>query len=183
MPLLKSLEKKQRIGTKVEHWACPRHTTSWTWASHLSHAPSPPPEHTPILAPFKEQAQPPPGAASKGTCLFSPTCCSKGPIKALPEFLVWPLMNFYRLRKPRTLVSNKPSHLPPSGRDLDHQRSPVFWNGGFGPLNLPRVAAPSADLEPFLFCLSHRSVDVCVSSLTSHRPISQRRKKEETITF
>ena len=34
-------------------------------------------------------------------------CCSGDPNKALPEFLVWPLINFYWLRKPRTLEGNE----------------------------------------------------------------------------
>ena len=37
---------------------------------------------------------------------FAPFCYSRGPNKALPEF-VWPLTNFYWLRRPRTLVGNK----------------------------------------------------------------------------
>ena len=124
MSLLKSLEKKQRNKSRALIMP-PAHSILDVGKPPKPRL-QPHPEHTPILEPFKEQAQPPPGAASKGTCLFSHACFSKSPIKALPEFLVWPLMNFYRLRKPRTLVSNKPSHLPPSGRDLDHQRSPVF---------------------------------------------------------
>ena len=47
--------------------------------------------------------------ASKGTCcLFSlpVCCCCRGPSKALPEFLSWPLINFYWLRRPRTHISN-----------------------------------------------------------------------------
>ena len=37
---------------------------------------------------------------------LAPSCCSRGPNKAVPEFLVWPLTinNIYWLRKPRTLV-------------------------------------------------------------------------------
>ena len=36
--------------------------------------------------------------------ILSPSCCSRGPNKALFEFLVWPLINFYLVRRPRTLV-------------------------------------------------------------------------------
>lgn len=37
---------------------------------------------------------------------LTPSCCSRGPNKALPEFLVWSLTinNFYWLRKPRALA-------------------------------------------------------------------------------
>ena len=34
---------------------------------------------------------------NKGTCYFvlTPLCGSRGPNKALTEYLVWPLINFY----------------------------------------------------------------------------------------
>ena len=41
--------------------------------------------------------------------VFAPSCCSRIPNKASPEFLVWPLLNFCWLRGPRTLLSNKVS--------------------------------------------------------------------------
>lgn len=31
--------------------------------------------------------------------VLTPLCCSRGPIRVLPEFLVWLLVNFYTLRK------------------------------------------------------------------------------------
>lgn len=39
-------------------------------------------------------------------CSLTPLCCSRGPIKNLPEFLVWPLITFYWLRRPRILLGN-----------------------------------------------------------------------------
>ena len=40
-------------------------------------------------------------------CTEQASCCySRGSSRALPEFLVWPLVNFYWLRRPRTLISN-----------------------------------------------------------------------------
>ena len=39
--------------------------------------------------------------------VFILLCCSRGPSKALPESLVWPLLNFHWLRRPRTLASNR----------------------------------------------------------------------------
>ena len=42
-------------------------------------------------------------------------CCSRDPNKALPEFLVWSLINFYWLRRSRTLGSNKDTSSEPSG--------------------------------------------------------------------
>ena len=35
--------------------------------------------------------------------VFIPPCCSQDPSKALPEFPVWPLINFCLLRRPRHL--------------------------------------------------------------------------------
>ena len=57
--------------------------------------------------------------------VFTPSCCHRSPNKALPEFLVWPLINFFCLRRPRILVSNRirgvclvcfrHPHCPPEG--------------------------------------------------------------------
>ena len=39
--------------------------------------------------------------------VFAASFCSPSPSKALPEFLIWPLINCYWLQSPRTQVSNK----------------------------------------------------------------------------
>ncbi|KAM9042441.1 ferritin light chain-like [Megaptera novaeangliae] len=39
--------------------------------------------------------------------VFPPSCCSMNTNKALPQFLIWPLINFYRLNSLRTQVGNK----------------------------------------------------------------------------
>ena len=98
-------------GAKPGYWACPLHTTppKKGWANHATHSSGLIPRHTPILTPYKEQVSAPLGElASKGTCgwVLSPCCCSSVPSKALPKFLVWTLINFYWLRRPRTLVGN-----------------------------------------------------------------------------
>ena len=85
---------------KAGYCARPLHTTPPKgWAKHLSHPSGPIPGRTATLTPYKEQAPAPSpqGKASKGACcLFSlPPCCSRGPPKALPDFPVWPLINFY----------------------------------------------------------------------------------------
>ena len=51
----------------------------------------------------------PPSGSKQGNLLlvFAPSCCSASPNNALPEFLVWRLINFYWLRSPRTQVGNK----------------------------------------------------------------------------
>ena len=65
-------------------------------AKHLSQPSSQTPGCTPTLIPYKVPAWPDSGeGASKGIwCLFS-HLCSRGPNKALPDFLVWLLINFY----------------------------------------------------------------------------------------
>ena len=84
----------------------PAHNTSRGWANHPSHASGPTPGHTPTLTPYKEPAHPLLGNEQGNLLLvFVPPCGSRGPNKALPEFLVWPLINFFWLRRPRSLIS------------------------------------------------------------------------------
>ena len=64
------------------------------WAGHQSHSSNQSHQSATTLIPFKEPACPP-QRASKGTC------------KVLPEFLFWPLTNFYWLKSPRTWVRNR----------------------------------------------------------------------------
>ena len=86
-------------GAKPGYCPCPLHTTPPKgWAKHLSHPSGQTPGHSPTLTPYKGQAHHPhQGANKQGKLLFvlAPPCCSGGPNKALPEFLVWPLINFY----------------------------------------------------------------------------------------
>ena len=93
LPLLKSLEQK------TGHWACPLHTPPPKgWTNHLSHPSGLTPGHTPTLTPYEKQVcHPLREWTSKGTCCVF--CRSRGRNKALPEFLVWPLVNFYWLGK------------------------------------------------------------------------------------
>ena len=101
--------KSRGWGPRAGYCAHPLHTPPPKgWAKHLSHPSGPTPGHTPTLTPYKEQARPSQGANKQGNLLFVLTahCCSRGPSKALPEFLVWTLINFYWLRRPRTLVGN-----------------------------------------------------------------------------
>ena len=70
------------------------------WASHLSHASSPTPGHILTLTLCKEPARPTSGSEQGSLLLvFAPLCCSRGPSKAGPEFLVRTLINFYLLGK------------------------------------------------------------------------------------
>ena len=53
-------------------------------------------------SPHRHQTQ----GVSKGTSCSVPSCCSTNPNKALPKFLLWPLINLYWLQSSRTLVAN-----------------------------------------------------------------------------
>ena len=88
--------REQKQGTA--HAPCTQHHQG-----HLSHPSGPTPGHTPTLTSYKEPAclHLGVGGGEQGKLLlvFTPPCCSRGPNKALPEFLVWPLINFYWLKK------------------------------------------------------------------------------------
>ena len=111
--LFKSSEQNTGSAAKAGYCACPLHTPPPKgWAKPLSHPPARPLD-TPLPSPhIRNKLAPPRGASKQENLLFdlAPRCCSRGPNKALPEFLVWPLINFYCLRRQRTLVSNTPNH-------------------------------------------------------------------------
>ena len=102
LPLLKSLEQKTECWDQKQGTA---HTPCTT--KGVGKSPKPPLQPKPWTQPYphpiwstslcllKKQA-------SKGTCLFSLAqhrCFSRGPSKALPEFLVWALVKFYQSGK------------------------------------------------------------------------------------
>ena len=92
-PLVTSKEPEAKVG----YCTCPLHIKGW--ANHLSHPSS--------LTPGTNSC-PSSEHASKGNCylFLLPHCCWKGPNKALPEFPVLPLINFYWLRRARIVVCN-----------------------------------------------------------------------------
>ena len=62
----------------------------------LGKTPKPPLDTAPTLIPHNDQARPTRGGQQGNLLLvLTPDCCSWGPKKALPEFLVWPLINLY----------------------------------------------------------------------------------------
>ena len=97
LPPLKSREQKQGIRNKSRVLCMPAACTPLEgWAEHLSRPSSPTPEYTPTLTPYKEPARPALGSEQGNLLLvFTPSCDCRGPNKALPEFLVWSLVNFY----------------------------------------------------------------------------------------
>ena len=83
-------------GAKAGYCACPLHIPPPKgWANHLSEPSGETPGHTPTLGPYKEQACPPSGSQHGNMLLVLHPCCCSTPVKALPDFPVWPLVNFY----------------------------------------------------------------------------------------
>ena len=102
LPFLKSQEQKLGVRTTAEYYACPPTlNTTKGWAHHLSHHSGPTPGHTLTLTPYREWARPSLGSEQGNLLLVFASSCSRhrSPNKALPEFLVWPLVNFYWLGK------------------------------------------------------------------------------------
>ena len=111
MPFVKSCEQKQSLGgKKAGYCTCPLHTPPPNgWANCLSYPSSLTPGHILTLRPYKEPAH----SCLKdrmvrgSCCLFLfPSGAAGGPKNALSKFPVWPLINLYWLRRPRTLASN-----------------------------------------------------------------------------
>ena len=99
--LLRCPEQNQGTAVWSLHTAKPR-----GWADHPSHPSSPNLGPIATLIPFREPVGPCSGS-KQGNLLLVFAPCSSSPSKALLECLVWPLTNFYWLRRPRTLVGNK----------------------------------------------------------------------------
>ena len=74
------------------------------WVNHLSHPSRLTPGPMPTITPYKEPAHPSLGS-EQGLLLLVLTTpyCITGPNRALPEFLVWPLINFYWLGKAKNV--------------------------------------------------------------------------------
>ena len=97
LPLLKSWEQKQ----------CPEQKCMPLALNSTKGMGKPPQPHLqpeswthPTLIPYKEPTHPRLGTKQGNLLLvFAPSCYSRGPNKALPEFLDWPLINFYWWRK------------------------------------------------------------------------------------
>ena len=78
------------------------------WAAHLSHPSGPTHPTAPTQTLFKGPACSTSGSEQGHLLLvFPPSCCCSNSNKALPEFLTWPLINFYWLKSPTTQVGNK----------------------------------------------------------------------------
>ena len=101
--------KNRVLGAKAGYCPCSLHTIpSKGWTNHLSYSSSPTPRHTPPFPYVRSQLTPTQGAIKQENLflVLSPSCCSRGPLRALPEFLVWLLVNFYKSGK----VKNPDQH-------------------------------------------------------------------------
>ena len=81
------------------------------WANRLSHPSGLSPGHTPTFTSYKEQAR-------ETFFIFAPSCYSRGPSKALPEFLVWPLVNFWLGRTVLIGKAKNPGRLTVGGQQV-----------------------------------------------------------------
>ena len=72
------------------------------WVDHLSHPSGPTPGPAPTLNSFEGPTHPLLDSKQGKLLVFAPSSCSASPSKALPEFLICPLISFYWLK-----VSNK----------------------------------------------------------------------------
>lgn len=88
-------------GAKAGYCTRPLHTTlPKGWTNHLNQPSVLIPGHTPTLIPYKEPAWPPlESKPGKLLLVFMPSSGPRSPNKALPEFPVQPLINFYGLPK------------------------------------------------------------------------------------
>ena len=86
----------------------PAHGTTRGWVDHFSHPSGPTPGPAPTLDSFEGPTHPLlESKQGKLLLVFAASSCSPSPSKALPEFLIWLLINRYWLKSPRTQVSNK----------------------------------------------------------------------------
>ena len=99
LPILKSLEQKQGVGSKSSVLSMP---VALNTSRGVGRPPQPRLWPDPWTHPYPHPIQGTSsrtlgGASKQGNLLFvlAPRCCSRGPNKALPAFVVWPLVNFY----------------------------------------------------------------------------------------
>ena len=99
LALLKSWAEKQGAGSKSRGLGMPLHSApTKQWASHPNHPSGWTPGPAPTLTPHKEPAHHLNSGSGQGqltALVLAAPCCSRGPNKAFPEFLFWPLINFY----------------------------------------------------------------------------------------
>jgi len=89
---------KSRYGTRPQHSPPPK-----GWAKHRNHLSGLSPAHTPLpLSYIRNKLARSASEQTGETVACSHTHhCSTGPSNALPEFSIWPLINFYWLQKAR----------------------------------------------------------------------------------
>ena len=109
IPLLKSYEQKQGVESKSR-------VLLMSSAPSTTKGAGTPPKPAlwraagtcPYPHPNEKWARPAAGKEQRNMLfVLAPSYCSRGPNKALPEFPIWPPINFYWSRRPRTLVGNR----------------------------------------------------------------------------
>lgn len=131
-PLLKSWGKSRELGAKAEYWAYSLHMTT----EGVGKATEPPLQPDPWTHTFPHLVQ--------GTLLLP---LSKWVMKPCQDFLS-ELSNFYRLRRPRTLVGNAPG--PPLQRSLLH---PAFHSQqGIWPFAIAKYIKCTIILALIAYC-------------------------------
>ena len=135
------------------------HSTCKGWANHLSYPLSPSHWSGPALTSFKAPAYPP-SENKQGHLfhVFPPLWYNVSPNKALPEFLVWPSINLYWLRRQRVLVGNMATTSTMLNKDFS------LWSRSLSFLFLcqypeiinPRFSITSDSISFFPTSLSHR---------------------------
>ena len=125
--MMHEIKKEKRSKLQSPLWSWRTKVGSWTWCLHTAHqacgqswisalppnaGPSLPSPHLvhqishvcPYTPPTPQEQ-----TRELVTCLTP--CCTQSPNKTLSEFPVWPLINVYWLRIPRTLVGIIPFRL------------------------------------------------------------------------
>ena len=166
MPFLKSWKQKKGYCT-----CPPALNTTRGWANHLSYPSSLTPGHTPTLTPYKKRAHTHP-LGSKREPVMLPTAARRSPSKALCEFLVWPLVNFYWLGKAKNHTDNcefKPLHLVSTYHPKVHFSHLLFhvW----GSLLIGRSLATPIALDIFTYIWSESQAQ-CLKPLPAWPPFS-----------
>ena len=85
--------KNKMLGAKARYCTCTLLQHHEEWADHLSLQPNPWTHLYPIVGNILPQLR----EQAREYLVFDPYFSSRSPSKALPEFLAWPLINFYWL--------------------------------------------------------------------------------------
>ena len=103
------------------HTALPR-----GWADHESH-PSSLTGLSALPSPHLGTSMPSLESGGRAPVRFLSLCSSVSPNKALPEFFIWPFINFYWFRRPRTLAADRLGKAEMEPESLYLLQVPFYW--------------------------------------------------------